>query len=92
MFFNIFSEMKINQSFTVQISRLLFLVTMVQVRKMYLKQPFFKWTATTDTTSHNKNGYMLIDRLTFWVQVVKIESKSLIGLRATKMRYFSLKS
>ena len=94
MFFLIFSKMKINQSFTVQNFRLclLFLVTVVQVKKIYLKPPFFKWTVTTDTTNHNISGYILIDRLTFWVHVVKIKSKSLVGLRATKIRYTSLES
>ena len=71
---------------------MLFLVTMAQIKKIYLKPPFFKWTVTTDTTHHNINGYILIVRLAFWVQVVKITSKALIGLRATKIRYFSLKS
>ena len=94
MFFLIFSKMKINQSFTVQNFRLclLFLVTVVQVKKIYLKPPFFKWTVTTDTTNHDINGYTLRDSLTFWVHMVKIISKSLIGLRATKTRYCSVKS
>ena len=68
MFFLIFSKMKINQSFTVQNFRLclLFLVTVVQVKKIYLKPPFFMWTVTIDTTNHDINGYTLRDSLTFW--------------------------
>ena len=50
------------------------------------------WAVTIDVTNHDINGYILKVRLAFWVQVVKIKSKSLIGLKATKVRYFSLKS
>ena len=44
---------------------------------------------TTDITNQNINGFILIVRLKFWVQVVKIKSRSLIELRATKIRYFN---
>ena len=92
VFQHIFGNENKSEFYGPNFQTMLFLVTMVQALKIYLKPSFFKWTVTTDTTNHNINGYILIDRLTFWVQVVNIKSKSLIGLRATKMRYFSLKS
>ena len=71
---------------------MLFLVAMVQVKKHLNSAVFLKWTVTTDTTNNNVNGCKLIVRLAFWVHVVKLKSKSLIRLKATKIRYFSLKS
>ena len=58
---------------------MLFLVTMVQVKKIYLKPLFFlSGRSTSNTTNRNVNGYILIIRLAFCVQAVKIKSKSLI--------------
>ena len=92
VFHHIFENENKSELYGPNFQTMLFLVTMVQVTKIYLKPPFFKWTVTTDTTNHNISGYILIDRLTFWVHVVKIKSKSLVGLRATKIRYTSLES
>ena len=77
VFHHIFENEKKSELYGPNFQTMLFLVTMVQVIKICLKPPFFKWAVTTDATNDNINDHILIDRLTFWVHVVKIKSESL---------------